>query len=115
MTTTKPFDEIVEELVRARRLLVTSPLVPSLELALRPLNRAVELLGGSQLELEEAERARLTHEVVTVGRLLDGLGRWLTSRGALTPTYNRSAEFALASDAAWGGGLPHRGQLLVEG
>ena len=108
MTTTS---ELFSDLERVRALLVTSPLVPSLEASLEPLNRAVQLLARGE-DLPVMARERLEREVGAIGLLLDGLGQWLTSKGALTPTYNRQAEFEMEPGlrAAWGGA-----HLAVEG
>ena len=83
---------LFEHLARSRELLATSPLIPSLELALTPLSEAADMLSAEDLSLTAAERERLVMELAGVRQLLEGLGQWLSSRGALTPTYNCHAE-----------------------
>jgi hypothetical protein len=98
---------VFEELDQVRSLLSASPLVGSLELAAAPLARAVDLLGEpgtlpvGTLSLEERER--LAREVTGIGLLLNGLGQWLASRGALSPTYTRAA--AISPEPGRPGGL----------
>ena len=70
------------------------------------------------------ERERLAMELAGVRQLLEGLGQWLSSRGALTPNYNCHADLDVLQ---WGnsplGGLSEgaladvlgRGNLSVEG
>ncbi len=99
-------EEFWEELEKARELLVTNPLLASLELVAVPMSRAAETLRGNPgLVADEPER--LAKEVAGIGQLLDGLGDWLTTRGALMPTYNCHAEF--------GTGAAVRGSLAVDG
>lgn len=83
---------LFEHLARSRELLATSPLIPSLELALTPLSEAAQMLSAGDLSLTADERERLAMELAGVRQLLEGLGQWLSSRGALTPTYNCHAE-----------------------
>lgn len=83
---------LFEHLARSRELLATSPLIPSLELALTPLSEAAQMLSAGDLSLTVDERERLAMELAGVRQLLEGLGQWLSSRGALTPTYNCHAE-----------------------
>ena len=87
------FDPLLfDHLARSRALLATSPLIPSLELALTPLSEAAQMLSDEHLSLTADERERLAMELAGVRQLLEGLGQWLSSRGALTPTYNCHAE-----------------------
>lgn len=114
-------ESLFENLARSRELLATSPLTASLELALTPLSEAAEMLGARDMPLSSGEQDRLVRELAGVRQLLEGLGQWLSSRGALTPTYNCHAELdslsgassTPAGGAAWG--APGRGNLLVEG
>lgn len=100
-----PFDQpIFAHLARSRQLLATSPLISSLELALTPLSEAVELLGTEALSLTSGEGEQLAIDRAGVRQLLDGLGQWLSSRGALAPTY---------TGVAFGGAKG--GNLSVEG
>ncbi len=101
---------LFEQLAQSRELLTTSPLIPSLELALTPLSEAVETLRAPEFALNPAEGERLRHELAGIGQLLNGLGQWLLSRGALTPAYNRHAELG-----SWPAGASVRGNLAVEG
>ena len=127
-----PALELFHHLARSRELLATSPLIPSLELALAPLSQAAEILStgtssNGDLSLTAEERERLAMELAGVRQLLEGLGQWLSSRGALTPTYNCHADLDVLR---WGnaplGGVPEvsggalsgvsgRGNLSVEG
>lgn len=111
---------LFEHLARSRELLATSPLVPSLELALTPLSQAAELLSAGDLSLEADERERLAMELAGVRQLLEGLGQWLSSRGALTPTYTYHADLDVLhwGNAPMANGFdaaPGRGNLSVEG
>ncbi len=95
---------LFEHLARSRELLANSPLIPALELALTPLSEAAQMLtaqtlGAGDLSLTAGERERLVMELAGVRQLLEGLGQWLSSRGALTPTYNCHAEL---DDLPWG-------------
>lgn len=101
-------EEFWAELERARELLITNPLVASLERVTAPMNRAMEMLAGSP-PLAEYERERLSREVAGIGQLLEGLGDWLATRGAIQPTYNRHAEFETGASVGAGG------YLAVEG
>ena len=62
-----------------------------------PLSQAAEILSigtssSGDLSLTAQERERLAMELAGVRQLLEGLGQWLSSRGALTPTYNSHAD-----------------------
>ena len=94
--------QLFRDLAAVRQKLASSPLVPSVEQALVPLRRAVDRLRESA-PLSESEKARLRHEVAVIGRLINGLGYWLESRGALTPTYDRYAEVHPGLGALGGG------------
>ena len=118
---------IFKQLARSRELLAASPLIPSLELALIPMSEAAEMLGAPDLSLTNQERERLASELGGVRQLLEGVGQWLASRGALTPTYNRHAELDVSPwDVSLLAGIPAaaspeatgvsmRGNLSVEG
>lgn len=114
-------DSLFANLARSRELLATSPLIASLELALTPLSEATEMLSAEDVSLGSDERDQLVMELAGVRQLLEGLGQWLSSRGALTPTYSCHAELdslSWASSTPAGGvayGSPGRGNLLVEG
>jgi len=100
----RPGQELYEDLAKVRSLLVSSPLVGSLEETRAPLERAIEALRAGLQEAEPVSddmRHRLQREVAEIGQLMGGLGQWLTAHGALTPTYNRQAEFEMET----GGGL----------
>ena len=123
---------LFEHLARSRELLATSPLIPSLELALAPLSHAAEILStgassAGDLSLTAEERERLVIELAGVRQLLEGLGQWLSSRGALTPSYNCHADLDVLQwgNAPLGGasgvpggalsGVSGCGNLSVEG
>ena len=100
----RPGQELYEDLAKVRMLLVASPLVNSLEETRAPLERAIESLRESLRRVEPLSddmRRRLQREVAEIRQLMGGLGQWLTAYGALTPTYNRLAEFEIET----GGGL----------
>ncbi len=84
--------ELFDELRTARAMLTASPVARSLDQVYLPLSRAVEILRNST-GLTSAERECLLRELSGVGQLLEGVGHWLAAGGAITPTYNRRAEF----------------------
>jgi hypothetical protein len=114
MASKRLHEEFWQELERARELLTMSPLLASLEQVAAPMSRAVETLrGGTGTEVLAAEgfaredTERLAREVAGIGQLLDGLGDWLSTRGAIMPTYNCHAEFEPGASVG--------GSLAVEG
>lgn len=107
-------EEFWEELERARALLIASPLLASLERVAVPMSRAAETLRGNP-GLGPDDTDRLVREVAGVGQLLDGLGDWLATRGAILPTYNCHGEFGTGASSRASVGASVRGTLAVEG